>query len=147
MSSYGSGAQVDRATEHGAMEPCPIAGAAPAPTAVLRTWDSPQPFPGHGTHLFAPARPSCSRWRPTRAPTSPGIASALDVAVRCGHALLLSEAGEAAASHAGIRRRGRNNYTTLYRVKMRCPRDAGLRFGLVGRLRHDRGSCLSVCCI
>jgi hypothetical protein len=26
-------------------------------------------------------------------------------------------------------------------------RDAGLRFGLVGRLRHDRGSCLSVCCI
>jgi hypothetical protein len=34
----------------------------------------------------------------------------------------------------------------LYRVKTRR-RDAGLRFGLVGRLRHDRGSCLSVCCI
>ena len=35
---------------------------------------------------------------------------------------------------------------TLYSVKTRR-RDAGLRFGLVGRLRHDRGSCLSVCCI
>ena len=34
----------------------------------------------------------------------------------------------------------------VYRVKTRR-RDAGLRFGLVGRLRHDRGSCLSVCCI
>jgi len=35
---------------------------------------------------------------------------------------------------------------SLYRVKTRR-RDAGLRFGLAGRLRHDRGSCLSVCCI
>jgi hypothetical protein len=36
--------------------------------------------------------------------------------------------------------------TSLYRFKTRR-RDAELGFGLASRLRHDRGSCLSVCCI
>jgi hypothetical protein len=33
----------------------------------------------------------------------------------------------------------------LYRVRTRCRADA-LRFGVVGGLRQDRGSCLPVCC-
>jgi hypothetical protein len=71
----------------------------------------------------------------------------------CSPSLALSRRWMSSALHLRDRRADRfarlaifSGQTTLYRFITRC-RLAELRFGRFGRLMHDRGSCLSVCCI